>query len=319
MRPLYFLSYDKSEMQESRQTFMTENKILVGISSWADPELIASGFYPPSVKTPAERLGYYSSNFKVVEMDSSYHFLPSARNLSAWIEATPGDFLFDVKTFSLLTQHPTLIGALPRDMRDKAQKFVNKEGHLYIQHLDNETASQIWDRFASSIRPLETAGKLGLITFQFPSWFHPREENYEYIKKCREKLSGYRLGMEFRFQSWLDEEHRENTLKLLEGNGLALICVDEPQGLKSSVPALAEVTAPYAAVRFHGRNTENWERQDINQNEKYNYLYKDDELKEWAVKIKQMARKAEKVLVIFKNKHLDYAVKNARQMIAFLN
>jgi uncharacterized protein YecE (DUF72 family) len=204
-------------------------------------------------------------------------------------------------------------------MRDTAHKFLNKEGHLYIQHLDDQTADQVWDRFANSIRPLETAGKLGLVTFQFPSWFHPRDENYEYIKKCRQKLSDYRLGVEFRVPGWFDEEHRENTLELLKKNGLTLICVDEPQGLKSSLPALTEVTAPYAAVRFHGRNRDNWERQDKDLNEKYNYLYDNDELQEWSAKIKQMSMTAEKVLVTFKNKHLDYAVKNARQMITLLN
>jgi uncharacterized protein YecE (DUF72 family) len=298
---------------------MTPGKILVGISSWADPELIESGFYPPSVKMPSDRLGYYSANFQVVEMDSSYHFLPTLRNLTSWIEATPSGFLFDVKAFSLLTQHPTLLNSIPRDMRDTAQKFLNKEGHLYIQHLDDQTADQVWDRFANSIRPLETARKLGLVTFQFPSWFHPLDENYEYIKKCRKKLSDYRLGVEFRVPGWLDEEHRENTLELLKENGLTLICVDEPQGLKSSLPALTEVTAPYAAVRFHGRNRDNWERQDIDLNEKYNYLYDNDELQEWSAKIKQMSITAEKVLVTFKNKHLDYAVKNARQMIKLLN
>jgi uncharacterized protein YecE (DUF72 family) len=297
---------------------MTQGTILVGISSWADPELIESGFYPQSIKTSTERLGYYAANFQVVEMDSSYHFLPTLRNLTTWIEATPEGFLFDAKAFSLLTQHPTRLNSIPRDMRDKAQDFLNKEGHLYIQHMDKETADQIWFRFASSIRPLETAGKLGLITFQFPSWFHPNEENYEYLKKCKDKLSGYRVAIEFRFQNWLNEEHRENTLRLLRENGLSLVCVDEPQGLKSSLPPLAEVTAPFAAVRFHGRNRDNWERQDITPNEKYNYLYNEDELREWAVKIKQMSITAEKVLVIFKNKHLDYAVKNARQMIKLL-
>jgi uncharacterized protein YecE (DUF72 family) len=61
---------------------MTPGNIMVGISYWTDPELIESGFYPPSVKMPSDRLGYYSANFQIVEMDSSYHYLPTLRNLT---------------------------------------------------------------------------------------------------------------------------------------------------------------------------------------------------------------------------------------------
>ena len=55
-------------------------KIIIGLSSWADPELIESGFYPPDIKAPEERLSYYAKMFQIVEMDSSYHFLPTRRN-----------------------------------------------------------------------------------------------------------------------------------------------------------------------------------------------------------------------------------------------
>jgi uncharacterized protein YecE (DUF72 family) len=41
-------------------------------------------------------------------------------------------------------------------------------------------------------------------------------------------------------------------------------------------------------------------------------------LKEWAVKIQEMAKKAEAVHVTFKNKHQDYPVRNARQMAQLL-
>ena len=75
-------------------------------------------------------------------------------------------------------------------------------------------------------------------------------------------------------------------MQILRENGLALVCVDEPQGFKSSVPPVAEATASFAVVRFHGRNRENWERKDIPVSEKYNYYYKEDELKEWVPKIK---------------------------------
>jgi uncharacterized protein YecE (DUF72 family) len=294
-------------------------RILVGLSSWADPELISSGFYPPEIKTSVERLSYYATKFPVVEMDSSYHFLPTRRNSTAWIEATPAGFLFEIKAFSLLTQHPAPLESLPRDMRDIAIDAVNKEGNLYLRNLPENLSQEIWSRFEASIQPFVSAAKLGAITFQFPPWFYPRPENYEYILECKEKLSRYRLAVEFRTGSWLSQEHRGQTLQLLRENGLALVCVDEPQGLKSSVPPLAEATASLSVVRFHGRNQENWERKSIPVTEKYNYYYNQDELTEWVPKIKSLSDNAGQVFVIFKNKHLDYALKNARQMIELLD
>ena len=168
-------------------------RLLTGISSWADPELIESGFYPAGFKSPEERLHHYALNFPLVEVDSSYHFLPTKRNLSAWIKATPPGFIFDVKAFSLFTQHPTPLNALPRDLREKSRSALNKENHLYIHNLSDEIAEELWERFVQAVLPLHAAGKLGLIDFQFPTWFHLSQKNYEYIAKCKEKLSQYHL------------------------------------------------------------------------------------------------------------------------------
>jgi uncharacterized protein YecE (DUF72 family) len=293
-------------------------RILIGISAWADPELIESQFYPPEVKTPQDRLRYYASNFPVVEMDSSYHFMPTRRNLAAWIEATPPGFLFDVKAFSLLTQHPTPLSSLPIDIREKSQNIMGKEGNLYIRNLPQDLVDNIWERFSQAVSPLYQAGKMGVISFQFPPWFHSKPENYDYLNLCKKKLPQYPLAVEFRTGSWLNEEHLEYTLRFLRENTLSLVSVDEPQGLKSSVPAVAEVTAPPGVVRFHGRNKENWERKDITVSEKYNYLYSEDELEDWVPKIYRMADDAKEVYIIFKNKHFDFAVRNARQMRALL-
>ena len=80
------------------------------------------------------------------------------------------------------------------------------------------------------------------------------------------------------------------------------------------MPPVAEVTATLAIVRFHGRNQENWEGKDIPATEKFNYLYREDELKEWVPRIRSMAEGTKELHVIFKNKHADFPVKNAVRM-----
>lgn len=96
--------------------------------------------------------------------------------------------------------------------------------------------------------------------------------------------------------------------------GLALVCVDEPQGMKTSVPRVTEVTAPAGIARFHRRNADAWEKKDITAEERFHYLYSHNELIAWAKDLKSMVQKAEKIHVIFKNKSKDYPIRNAREL-----
>ncbi len=288
-------------------------RILVGISSWAEPELVRSGFYPAMVKTPAARLSYYASRFPVTEIDSSYHFFPTQRNLALWLENTPDGFSFDVKVFSLFTQHPTRFSSLPRTIREKYGGLVQAKGNVYLHHLPDAAVDELWAIFTRAIQAFQAAGKLGAVLFQLPPWFHPEPRNLDYIGSCRERLAPYRMAVEFRVGDWLDK-HREETLKFLRERGIALVCVDEPQGFKSSVPPDDEATAPLGIVRFHGRNKEHWENKGIPSTEKFNYLYSENELEEWVPRIRALAGNTRELHVIFKNKHADYPIRNAARM-----
>lgn len=288
-------------------------RILVGISSWADPGMVQSDFYPPQAKTPEARLKYYASRFSVAEIDSTYHFFPTQRNLSLWLENTPKGFVFDMKAYSLFTGQPTKFTALPRSIREKYSGQIGAKDNVYLHHLPEEAVDELWGIFINSAESFRKAQKLGALFFQFPPWFHPEPRNFDYIARCRERLSQFPIAVEFRTGGWLDE-HREQTLKFLREHGISLVCVDEPQGLKSSVPPVAEVTASLAMVRFHGRNKENWERGGSDATEKFDYLYNEAELKEWVPRIQSMAKSSRELHVIFKNKHADYPVRNAIQM-----
>jgi hypothetical protein len=83
----------------------------------------------------------------------------------------------------------------------------------------------------------------------------------------------------------MDDRHRERTLAFLSEHHLIYVCVDEPQGFRSSVPPVAASTADLAAVRFHGRNTEAWEAPGKDPALRTAYDYRDDELAEWMPRI----------------------------------
>jgi uncharacterized protein YecE (DUF72 family) len=100
-------------------------------------------------------------------------------------------------------------------------------------------------------------------------------------------------------------------MDFLRKNNLAFVCVDEPQGFKSSVPIVAEGTSDIGVVRFHGRNSDTWEKQVITIAERFNYLYSDEELREWMPRLKECAAKTKQLHVLFSNCYGDKAVTNA--------
>ena len=294
-------------------------KIRVGTASWTDPTLISSGrFYPDSARSAEARLQYYASQFNIVEVDSSYYALPNERNSYLWTERTPDDFVFNFKVFRIFTQHPTPLSALPKAIRNELTSELQGKKNVYYRDLPVELVDELWKRFESALLPLDTVGKLGIVLFQFPSWFYPGSRQLDYIEMCKAKLRQYRLAVEFRNNVWLTEENRAATFDLLRRNDLSFVCVDEPQGFKSSVPPVAEGTSNIGLVRFHGRNSDTWEKKGIGPAERFNYLYTEDELKPWASKIAEISKQTSQMHVLFNNCYQDKAVVNARQMCFML-
>lgn len=295
-------------------------EILVGITSWTEPTLIESGRFYPSVARSAEaRLNYYASQFPIVEVDSSYYALPSEGTSGLWVKRTGDKFTFDIKAFRLFTQHPTLLAALPKDIRGVLPAEVKGKTNIYYRDIPGELLDELWSRFERALLPLDSAGKLGVVLFQFPPWFYSGNEQREYIVSCRERLPQYRVGVEFRHSSWVDEKNVKHTLSLLRDNNLPYVCVDGPQGFKSSIPPIAEATSDIALVRFHGRNREMWEKKGISAAERFNYLYSREELGEWVPRIRDLASKTRQLHVLFNNCHQDKAVVNARQVCLMLD
>jgi uncharacterized protein YecE (DUF72 family) len=295
-------------------------RILVGTCSWTDATLIESGaFYPPEASTPAERLRFYAQNFPIVEVDSTYYGLPSERNAALWVERTPADFTFDLKAYALFTHHPTQVRSLPKDVREALDAKARQKANVYYRDLPPALRDDMWQRFASALLPLDSAGKLGVVLFQFPPWFMPGGASTDYILEVKEeRLPQYTVAVEFRNNRWLSEMNCQRTLRFLSDHRIPFVCVDEPQGFPSSVPPLAEATAPDALVRFHGRNRGMWERKGITASERFRYLYSQDELKEWVSPIQRLAQQAERVHVLMNNCYQDHAVRNAHQMAKLL-
>jgi uncharacterized protein YecE (DUF72 family) len=296
-------------------------KVLVGISSWTEPTLVKAGtFYPKDARSAEERLRFYASQFPVVEVDSTYYSPPSERNSVLWIERTPRDFTFDIKAYSLLTQHPTRVDSLIKDIKEALPPELGEKPTVYAERLPAELVDEVWDRFESALMPLHSAGKLGSVLFQFPQYFVISRKNKEYILQAKSRLKNFRITIEFRHRSWLEDRNRDETLAFLEEHDLPMVCVDMPQGFVSSLPPLAAATSrDLAVVRFHGRNKDVWEKKTKTAAERFEYEYSKGELEGWAPKIEELAVQAREVHVVMNNCYRDYAVNNARQLAGLLD
>lgn len=151
---------------------------------------------------------------------------------------------------------------------------------------------------------------------QFPQWFVPGRKARTYLTHAAERLSDFRVAVEFRNHLWFDD--LSETVAFLRSEDIPLTCVDMPQGFTSSLPPIVEATSDLAYVRFHGRNTEDWEGSHETATPRFAYLYSSEELKEWVGKLRELSSQVKETHVLMNNCYQDYAVRNARQLADML-
>ena len=288
-------------------------QVRVGTASWTDRTLIESGWYPPEANNPEKRLRYYARQFPLVEVDATYYALPAEQTARAWAERTPPGFTFNIKAFSLFTQHPTPVRAFPADLREAAGS-AGKD-RVYLKDVDPAVAEAAWDRFLVVLGPLRDAGKLGAILLQFPPWFPIGRARREYILACAQRAAPDRVCVEFRNRTWMTEDNQRETLDFLASHQLPYVCVDMPQGYPSSIPPVLAATSDLAVLRMHG-HSDKWTSKEIS--EKFGYKYSDQELDEWAARLRDLGGQAEVTHVLFNNCYRDWAHVNAQQLTARL-
>lgn len=270
-------------------------EIRVGTCSWAD-EALSKHYYPPG--TPAgERLGVYAREFDTVEVDSTYYRLPVEEMVERWAARTPDGFVMHVKAFGVMTRHPVKLDQLPPDLREDAP--VDERGR--VDRPPREFRAEVFRRFHAALEPLRSAGKLGGILFQFPSYVVPKESSHDYLRWAREQVGDDEMLVEFRHAAWYDDEHRADTLAFLESLGASHVVVDAPriEGAKDVAPTVLALTGPTLYVRFHGRNAATWRKRGGSAADRFDYLYPEEELREVAAPLQELAAGAEQAFALF--------------------
>jgi len=258
--------------------------IFVGPAGWSYADW-RGRVYPEGAGTKFDTLALVAKYFDTVEINSSFYYPPRPETARAWLDriAHNQNFIFTAKLHKVFTHR-----------RDRLAQ-------------DDETA------FRKGIDPLRDAGKFGALLIQFPWSFKNDLDERNYLNQLVERFKDYPLVVELRHESWSNPR----ILQTLEDLGVGLCDIDQPL-FSNSIKPSAEVTSSIGYIRLHGRNYQNWFREEANVVERYDYLYSRDELDPWINRIKEVSDKAKQTFVIANNHARGQSLVNAFEILAEL-
>lgn len=258
--------------------------ILVGPAGWSYADW-RGRVYPERAGSKFDTLALVARYFDVVEINSSFYYPPKPETARAWLERTAHNpnFIFTAKL------------------------------HKVFTHKRERLRGEDEGAFREGIEPLQEAGKLGAVLIQFPWSFKSEPDERKYLDQLVTRFKDYPLVVELRHESW----NNPRVLQTLEDLEVGLCDIDQPQFANSIKPS-AEVTSSIGYVRLHGRNYQNWFREEANVLERYDYLYSNEELDPWIERIKQVADKAKQTFVITNNHARGQSLVNAFEILAQL-
>lgn len=274
------------------------SEVRIGTSGWSYPSGPGKWnglFYPATRSKKAgtkdfDELRFYAEHFNTVEVNSTFYGQPRAEVARDWVSRTPAGFEFSLKLYQKFTH--------PKMFKEAALKSApGSEGPL-LDLLAQVTQSDI-DDYRRGVEPLAREGRLGALLAQFPPSFKDTPQAREYLAQLLRAFGDYAIAVELRHRSWSDAIG--DTLSLLNAFKAAWVQIDEPK-FKFSIRQnwLPNVTGFYYA-RLHGRNVAQWWHHE-HRDDRYNYLYSTDELKEFS-ETARAAKELVKKTYLYTNNH----------------
>jgi uncharacterized protein YecE (DUF72 family) len=237
--------------------------------------------YPQPHPPRFDQLAYIASYFDTVEINSSFNGPPTPNTAASWVRRVRGnaDFRFTAKMW---------------------QRFTHQRKTAW-------TPAEA-DEVRAGFDVLMNDDKLGAVLLQFPWSFRRTEENREWLGDVVRAFGEYPLVLEVRHKSWLVPE----LFRALEEDGVGFVNIDQPL-YRDSIGPSAHATSHVGYIRVHGRNYTDWFRKDVSVEQRYNYLYKAEELEPWAERVTEVAGDpaTKDVYVVTNNHYRGKAVANA--------
>lgn len=260
----------------------------VGTSSFSSADWYGV-FYPGEI-SPAEFLQHYSRTFPTVEIDATWHFMPSPKTVDAWAKKVPDGFVFAAKVPKIITHEKLLKGC-----------------------------EDDWKRFIDTMERL--GPKLGPLLFQF-QYVAKRNDAHEYEtgEEFRRRLEAFlpllpaehRYAVEVRNPKWLGSELTD----LLRSRNIALTLIDQcrmPRPVRW-FDMCDPITADFAYVRFLGDHHAMDElvahkRESGEKTGDWNELVVDRtaEMREWVPLLERLTGRVGDVYAYFNNHYAGFA------------
>jgi uncharacterized protein YecE (DUF72 family) len=259
-------------------------------------------FYPATGRRPRgfDELSFYAGHFNTVEVNSTFYGQPRAAVCRQWAERTPPDFEFSIKLYQKFT-HPKMYeervaGSLAAQVSEEDTSATR----AWLEAITRPNQADL-DEFCRGIEPLANAGKLGAILAQFPPSFQNAPPSRHYLATLLSALAAYQVSVELRHRSWSDRV--DETLALLNEFQAAWVQIDEPKFKFSIRQNYLPNVRGFYYMRLHGRNAAQW-WSHAKPEDRYNYLYSADELREFT-DTADAARRLVKKLYLYTNNHFS--------------
>jgi len=257
-------------------------RLWIGPSGWSYDDWYGV-VYPQERSARFKPLAYLSQFFNAVEVNSSFYRTPTARMTAAWVRQVPSEFRFAFKLTRIFTH----------------------------ERAEFPAQSEV-EAFREALRPVREAGRLGPLLMQFPWSFRYTSDAVEWLRRLADAFPDFERFVEVRHASWAQPEALAD---LAAAGGYCNI--DQPR-LRNCLGPTEHVFGRNAYVRLHGRNARNWFADDVPSYERYNYLYSDEELREWVWRLDAMAGRAENLYVFANNHYRGQGPVNALELRALL-
>ncbi|MFC1671629.1 DUF72 domain-containing protein [Planctomycetota bacterium] len=262
---------------------MAVQEVIVGTAGWSYDDW-NNVVYPASQR---DKLRFLSQYVDCIEINTSFYRPVTAKTAQKW--------LFDVEESG--------------DFR-----FTAKLWRRFTHETDTPFARDDVRVFEDGLKPLAESGKLLGLLVQFPFFFRDSKENREILDRIAGAFPDHTKILEVRDESWSGEE----AVAFVKRLGYSVTCLDMPLAA-NSFKERSLVIGSLGYLRLHGRNRNAWFSKKAGRDEKYDYLYTDEELDGIIDRILEMKSKTDLLVVVWNNHFRGKAVANAVQARARLS
>ncbi len=224
--------------------------IRVGTAGWSYEDWKGI-VYPLRPQRGFDPLGLMASLFDTNEINSTFYRIPTERSTRDWGRRVAHNprFAFTAKLYRGFTHERT------------AGSAEEKE-------------------FVAAMAPLAEEGRLSAVLMQFPVSFRNGAENREALDALLRRFAALPLAAEFRHASWDAEDARA----ILDARRAVFVNIDQPW-IGDNLRATDHVAPARAYYRLHGRNAAKWFGPNTSNEERYDYLYSEDQLAKVAARL----------------------------------